>query len=205
MQKTVGERAGHGGCDGAVAGPVACRADIPAVRHFVKVSEPPVEDEFVGGDLKGAVGGGQFIEKDDAFALFIARPFGGNAPFNTFPGRNGQAADVHGFTLGEANVDKVHAVLFRHFADDGGFAQSGRAPDHQRGKFVRGGFAGPQGFKDIPEQGFQTGNGHCVVQVDCHMSPQNVDFCSFFRIRSLQENPASFFASGSQPIFSSRG
>ncbi len=53
MKEAVGQRAGHGGGDGAVLGAVAGGADVPSFRHAVEISQAPVEDEFIGGDLQG--------------------------------------------------------------------------------------------------------------------------------------------------------
>ena len=166
MEETIGESAGHGAGDCPVFDAVSCREDVPSGRDFVEVAEPTVEDEFIAGDLQGAVGCGEFVEHDDAAGFGIARPFGGDQPFDAVVFRNGESAHIDGFPLCEADVDESDLEFFRDLLHHGGFSYSGRAPDHERRNHCRPFsrslrkivFIAPECLQIAFDHGFQSGH-----------------------------------------------
>ena len=162
MEETVGQRAGHGAGDGPVLRPVARRHDVPAGGNGVERTEAAVQNELVSRHLKRLVGGSQLVEEDDAPALGVPRPFAGNQPFDRillFIG-NGQTPHVHGFPLGETDVDEADAEFSRQLPDGGGFPHPRRAPDHHRrdqqtrvGVFrMQCGIVFPEGVQIVPQK-----------------------------------------------------
>ena len=166
VHEAVGERGGHCCGDRRVLHAVAGGADVPAVGDLVEIAEPAVKDQFVCGDLQGAVGGGQFVEEENAASL--PWPFAGDHPvdFLVLAVGNGKTADVHGLPLGEAHVNELDAHFVCNASDDGGLAEARCSPDHQRREDFRQFGVLRQSLELHPEDLLQLGGGNAVVHVN---------------------------------------
>ena len=78
MEHAVGQRGAHVVADRAVEAGIAGGDHLPAVGQPV-VADAAVEDQRVGRDLQPLVGGGQFVQEQDAGRLLgVGRNSGGN-------------------------------------------------------------------------------------------------------------------------------
>ena len=132
MTKAVRQRARHGPGYSAVLCAVACGHEVPTGGHLIEGTEAAIEDEFVRGDLQRPIGGGELVEEDDAAARRITRPLRRHQPINGVSSRDGQSAQVDGFTLRETDIHETYLFCLAYLAHDGALPYAGRAPQHHR-------------------------------------------------------------------------